>query len=112
MDDKTIAQICVCVTIIGILLFVLTYKEEFSETTITELLKTKGAKGIIFGRIDYLIKNYPITQFVLEDGNTATIYYPKATSFEENMFVKVYAENDEKETKSKNLYAHKVVVYK
>jgi len=100
------------VTIIGIILFVATYQEEFTKKSIFEINSKEGEKGIVFGRIDYVIKNYPITMFILTDGNKATIYYPRATTLAKNDFVTAYIENkieqiDEPETKM--LYAHKVV---
>jgi hypothetical protein len=114
MNDKTLSKICLAITIIGMLLLLLTYKNEFESTTITQILKEKNSKGIISGRIEYVIKNYPITIFALTDGNRALIYYPKPTTLEKNDFVKVYAENkpeqQNNETKKSNeLYAYKVI---
>ncbi len=112
MDDKTISKICLIVTIIGILLFVFSYQEEFTKKSIGQINLREGEKGAVFGRIDYVIKNYPVTLFVLTDGNKATIYYPKATTLKTNDFVTAYIENkieqkDEPETNM--LFAHKVV---
>jgi hypothetical protein len=112
MDDKTISRICLAVTIFGILLFALTYEEEFTKKSIAQINSKEGEKGIVFGRIDYVIKSYPVTLFILTDGNKATIYYPKATTLKTNDFVTVYIENkieELDEPKTNTLFAHKVV---
>ena len=113
MNDKTLSKLCLAITLTGMLLLTATYKNEFEETTITQILQEKNSKGILFGRIEYVIKNYPVTIFSLTDGNHAIIYYPKPTSLEKNNFVKVYAENKEEQTntktKTQELYAHKVM---
>ena len=105
MNDKTIARICLAITLISLISLVLTYKPDFEETTLTKIIQEPQAKGKIFGRIDYVIKNYPITQFILNDGNTAVIYYPKATTLVKNDFVTAYVENQGQKT----LFAQKVV---
>ena len=63
-----------------------------------------------------MIKNYPITQFILTDGTKALIYYPKPTTLKTNDFVEAYLENRPEEGTNKTrqgktptLYAHKVV---
>lgn len=105
MNEKHISQICLLITLASIILLLATYKPDFEEKTLNELLLKQGEKGKVFGRIDYVIKNYPVTIFVLNDGNSATIYYPKATTLEENNFVTAYIENQGQ----KNLFAQKVV---
>jgi hypothetical protein len=112
VNDKTLLKICLVITIIGIVALLLTYQEEFQETTITKLLSTPGEKGIISGRIEYVIKNYPISIFILNDGNKTTIYAPKSLSIETNDYVKVYAENQIDKAKGnfdQKIFAHKVV---
>ena len=109
MDEIIISRICLAITIIGIIAFALTYKEEFSESSVKEILAKEGNKGIIFGKVDYVIKNYPITMFIINDGNTATAYYPKATTFEKDSFVKVYAQSEMHGNKLE-LFAQKVII--
>lgn len=108
MDETTIARICLAVTIVGMLLFAATYQEEFTPKNSTELLAKEGAKGILEGKIEHIVKNYPVTTFIFNDGNKSLVYYPKATTFEENSFVKIYAES-QLEGKTITIYAHKVV---
>ena len=105
MNEKQLAQICLIITLISLLILIFTYKPDFEEKTIQEILNNQNSKGKVFGRIEYVVKNYPITIFVLNDGNSATIYYPKATTLEENNFVTAYVENQGQE----NLFAQKVV---
>jgi len=116
VDDKTLSKVCLGITISGILILLLTYTPEFEKSTTSKLLLTSGAKGILFGKIDYVIKNYPVTMFILNDGNTATIYYPQQTALHVNDFVTVYAENNDttfyscKENNNcSTLFANKVV---
>ncbi len=108
MNEKTISQICLIIITIGMLIFVITYKEEFSRKTIGEMIEV-GEKGEIIGRIEYVIKNDPITMFVLTDGNKALIYYPKATDLNKNNIVKIYAETEEINPTQKKFFAQKVV---
>jgi hypothetical protein len=108
MDDKTISKISLVIVTIGILVFVATHQEEFPKKTIGELDKV-GEKGVIIGRIEYVIKNDPITMFILTDGNKALVYYPKITDLNKNNIVKVYSENEETKTNQKKIFAHKVV---
>ncbi|MFA6064756.1 MAG: hypothetical protein WCW44_00615 [archaeon] len=118
MDEKTLSRICLGITLIGMLILLVTYKTEFEEKTATQLLLEENGKGILFGRIEHIIQNYPTTIFVLNDGNETLIYYPKKTTFEKGQFVEVYAENrtenTDTNTKSKNkkqneLFAQKVI---
>ena len=118
MNEKNISQICLGITILGILIFLLTYQNEFEEKTSFELLSKDNSKGILFGRVEYVIRNYPTTLFVLNDGNETTIYYPKATTLAKGTFVQVYAENKtdppdsittQKNKKQRELYAQKVI---
>jgi hypothetical protein len=106
MNDKTISLICLAITLIGIILFTATYKPEFEEKTINWLTEQKTGKAVLKGRIDYVIKNYPITTLILNDGNKTLIYYPKATTLETNDFVTIYAEKQENQT---SVYAHKII---
>ena len=117
MDEKTLSKICLGITLIGMLIFLLTYQNEFEETTSSQLLSKEDSKGILFGRVEYVIRNYPTTLFVFNDGNESTIYYPKKTTLEKGQFVEIYAEHKIEETgyttqKNKNqeeLFAQKVI---
>jgi hypothetical protein len=112
VNDKTLSRICLLITTAGLVLFLFTYQEEFKESTIAELTAAPGAKGVLHGRIEYVQQNYPISLFTLNDGNTATIYAPKALAIEKNEYVKVYAENQIDKTNgslNKKILAHKVV---
>jgi len=108
MDDKKLSLICLAITLIGIMGFFLTYRNEFEETNIGALLEKEGNEGVVFGRIEYVIKNYPSTMFILTDGNSAIVYYPKETDLNKNDFVKVYAKSEYHSDK-KELYAYKVI---
>jgi len=108
MEDTKITQICTAIVLIGIILFGLFYEPEFKETTIKELIeKGKDSKGIVFARIDYVIKNQPITQAVINDGTSATIYHPKETTLKKNDFVYAYLVLEDNNKKS--FYAYKLV---
>lgn len=118
MDEKNISQICLAITIIGMFIFLLTYQNEFENKKISELLLEENSKGILFGRIEHVIQNYPSTIFVLNDGNETLIYYPKMTTLEKGTFVEVYAEHKaepknsitiSKSKKQEELFAQKVI---
>lgn len=109
MDEKTLMHISLAITLISLAAFIFTYKEEYSNTTIENLLADANTAGILHGKIEYVVKNYPFTIFILNDGTaTATIYYPKPASIEENQIVTVYARNDNLGGK-KELFAAKVI---
>lgn len=105
MNEKNLIQICLILTITSIIILAITYKPDFEEKTLGEIIQKKDLKGKVFGRVEYVIQNYPTTIFTLYDGNTATIYYPKAITLEKNNFVTVYIQNQGQ----KNLFAQKVV---
>lgn len=106
MEDYQINQICILIILIGLIAFFIFYKEEFEQKTISEILKLeKDSKGKIFGKIEYVIKNFPTTIFIITDGEKATIYYPKETDLKKNDFVTVYVEKE----KENNFYAYKVI---
>jgi len=105
MNDKQLSQICLILTILSLVILIFTYKADFEEKTIQEISENQNSKGKVFGRIEYVVKNYPVTIFTLTDGNTATIYYPKPTTLEKNDFVTAYIENQGQTS----LFAQKVV---
>ena len=108
MNDKKLALICLVIVVIGLGLFALTYREEFEKKTITQMLQEDSTKGMIFGKIDYVISNFPSTQLILNDGNKSLVFYPKETDFNKNDFVFVYAQTETHEGK-RQLFAYKVV---
>ena len=106
MNEKHISLICLLIVVIGGVLFLISYQSEFENTTISSIQNEES--GIIFGKVEYVIKNSPSTLFVLNDGNQILAYYPKASDLEKNDFVTVYAKkqtyNNEEE-----LYIYKVI---
>jgi len=102
MNDTQLTQLCLAITLGGMLALALTYEPQFEESSISELGKKEGAKGILHGRIETVIKNYPITLFILDDKELALVYYPRATTLEQNDFVKVYAENRQEQQNTQN----------
>jgi len=107
------------IIVAGMCALAITYEPEYENTTISDMGQKENARGILFGRIDTVIQNYPITLFTLDDGNSALMYYPRATSLEQNDFVKVYAQNQsepqpkstssiKKSKKQLSFYAQKV----
>jgi len=108
MDDKTLAKICIVITIIGMLALAVTYKPEFERKTIGEIIEKENSKGLVFAKIEYVIKSAPTTLLIVTDGNKATVFYSKQTSFAKDDFVWIYAERKEYEDKNE-LYAYKMV---
>lgn len=106
MNDAQISQICIIITIIGIVAFILFYTEEFKEKTIQELLQSEEkTKGIIFGKVEYVIRNSPTTNIVITDGTSATLYFGKETNLKKNDFITAYVEKE----KENHFYAYKVI---
>ena len=93
MNEKQISQICLAIIIIGIILFVISYENEFPKKTISELITTQGNKGLVFGRVKYVIKTEPATLFILTDGNEVQVYYPKPIEIQTNDFLSIYAQS-------------------
>jgi hypothetical protein len=112
MNENTLARICLIISVAGMILFIIFYTPEFEEKSIKELLESgTETSGIISGRVDYVIKNEPSTSFILNDGSTVLVYFPKQTELKKNDFVKVYGTNREYGDQNE-IYAHKVVVEK
>jgi len=94
------------IILIGFIGFLVFYKEEFEKITIQELINNeKITKGIISGKVEYVVKNFPSTILILNDGSKATIYYPKETTIQKNDFITAYVEKE----KENNFYAYKVI---
>lgn len=106
MNEKQISRLCVIVVTIGIIIFLLSPNNVFSEKTVNTIKLDE--KGILFGKIDYIIKNSPSTIFVFNDGNQILAYYPKETLLQTNDFITIYAQkqlyNGEEE-----LFIYKVI---
>ncbi|MFA5357392.1 MAG: hypothetical protein WC874_00170 [Candidatus Izemoplasmatales bacterium] len=112
MNEQNLARICLAISATGIILFIIFYAPEFEEKSIKEMLESDAEKtGIIFGRVDYVIKNTPSTSFILNDGSTILIYFPKQTELKKNDFVKVYGTTQEYGDQNE-IYAYKLVVEK
>jgi hypothetical protein len=105
MNEKQLSQICLGLTLISLLILIFCYKPDFEEKTIQQILETPNSRGKIIGRVEYIVKNYPVTIFTLTDGTTATIYYPKPITLEKDDFVSAYVENQGQQS----LFAQKVV---
>ena len=106
MDEKQLSLFCLFVICIGLILFVINYQDDFSENK--SALMNFGDKAKLFGRIDYIIKNNPSTTFILNDGNTITVYYQKNTDLAKNDFVTIYGEKQIYNGKEE-IYAYKVI---
>ena len=106
MNEKHLSWICLVVILMGGILFFISYQNEFENKTISSIKNEET--GIIFGKVEYVIKNNPSTIFVINDGNKILAYYPKPTNLAKNDFVTLYAKKqlyNEKE----ELYVYKVI---
>jgi len=106
VNEKHLSLICLVIILVGGILFLASYQSGFENKTISSI--TNEETGIIFGKVEYVIKNSPSTLFVLNDGNEILAYYPKPTDLKKNDFVTVYAKKqlyNEKE----ELYIYKVI---
>ena len=107
MNEKQMSQICLIIIIIGIVLFIISYENEFQEKNISELIENEGSKGIVFGRVQHIIKNDSVTLFILTDGNEATVYHPKQIEIAINDFLIVHCESQSYNGKIE-LIAHRI----
>ncbi len=113
MNDRAIAKICLAITIIGIIFFAIAYEPEFKEKKISELGAKEGTQGIIFARVEHVIKNSPTTQAIVTDGNRAILYCSKQLDLNKNNFIKAYVISQKSDSnKQASLYAYKVEVEK
>ncbi|MFA5763765.1 MAG: hypothetical protein WC915_03045 [archaeon] len=68
MDETQLIKICIIITFIGVALFFITYKNEFEEKTISQMIASEdGTKGIIYGKVNYILQNEPSIFFVQND---------------------------------------------
>ncbi len=108
MDEKKITTISFVIIIVGFLLFIIFYTDEFPESTITQLLEKNETKGKLFGRVDYVINNENNTIFTFVQDKSIKVFYPRKIELKKNDFVYIYAES----TIYKNtpeIFAHKVI---
>ena len=55
MNEKHLMQLCLIITLISMLILALTYKPEFEEKTLGELIQ-KMVQKEGFGRVEYVVK--------------------------------------------------------
>jgi hypothetical protein len=106
MNEKQLSIICIIIILSGFVLFVFSYKSDFKQTTSFEMGVDES--GILFGKIDQIIKNSPSTIFIFNDGNKFLAYYPKETSLARNDFITIYAKKQLYQDKEE-LYVYKVI---
>jgi hypothetical protein len=76
MNEKNIFQICLIISIIGIFLFIFFYESDFQKTSLTQILEEEGNKGIVFGKVSFVIKEEP-TIFIFENETSVKAFSPK-----------------------------------
>jgi uncharacterized membrane protein len=108
MNDKLLAKICLVFLLIN-LFFLFFYETEFKKSSISNLLINENSKGLVFGRVDYVIKSTPVTIFILNDGNKSKVFYHSTFILKKNDFVKVFAKS-EKYAEEIELFAYKIVL--
>ena len=68
MNENHLIKICITITIFGVLLFFVTYKNEFEEKTISQMINSEdGIKGIVYGKVTFILKNEPSIFFIQND---------------------------------------------
>ena len=107
MNEKQLSLICLGIIFFGGALFLISYQNDFEKTTSFEL-ELEG-DGILFGKVEYVIKNSPSTIFVFNDGNKTLAYYPKETTLAKNDFITIYAKKQIYQGEEE-LYIYKVIV--
>ncbi|MDD3083959.1 MAG: hypothetical protein PHP82_02975 [Candidatus ainarchaeum sp.] len=108
MNERNITQICLIITLIGIIFFILNYEEEYTEKTISEMTEKIGSKGIIIGKVDYVIKEEPLI-FILQNEEKIKVFYPKKIEIKKDDIVEIFAETTEY-NKEIELFAQKVII--
>lgn len=109
MNEKHITQFCIVMSILSIFLLIPFSTEFFNEKTIGELLEKEGNKGLVFGRIEYIISARSPTIFILNDGNKSKVFAPNTIDLNANNFVSVYGETKTYKGE-KEIFAYYVVV--
>jgi hypothetical protein len=106
MKEHQIIKICFIITFIGIVFALFFWSTEFKTTTISDLLLEEGKKGIVYGKIKYIINTNP-TIFNLENEITTKVFFNKNLDLDVGTNVKVYA-TSQKYKNEMELIAHKV----
>jgi hypothetical protein len=100
MKEKDIVIICFIISLIGLILFFITYKPEFEYKTINQMLTKEGTKGIVFGKVTFILKQEPLI-FFIENDNSAKVFYNSLIDIKKDDIVTIYGEtkiyNGEKE---------------
>lgn len=109
MNEKILTNICFIIILIGLILFVLFYQEDFPTRTVNEMLKEMDTKGKLFGRVEFVIQNEPNTIFIFSSDENVKVFHPKKTTIKKNDFVWIFATSNEYKS-NKELFAHKVIV--
>lgn len=91
MQERHLIQICILITIIGLFVFIIFYEEEFKEKTISEMHSTIGSKGIVIGRVDYILREEPLI-FILQNEEKIKVFYSKKFEIQVGDKVEVYGE--------------------
>jgi Gpi18-like mannosyltransferase len=107
MNETNITKICFLIVLIGLIFFIVFYEEEYSQKTISEM-QIIGTKGIVVGRVDFVINEEPLI-FILQNEEKIKVFYPKKMILEKNDIVEVYAETTEY-NKEIELFAQRVRV--
>ncbi len=109
MNEKTLAKICLILSIFGILLMIPFYQGEFPEKTISTILELEDDQKIkVDGYVELILKNNNSTLFFLNDGNRIQIYSPEKLYLEKNEFISVLGIT-KKYNGKKEVYAYKVI---
>ena len=106
MKEHQIIKICTIITLIGIILAIFFWSTEFSETTISNLILEEGKKGIVYGKINYIINTNP-TIFILENETSVKVFFNKNLDFNIGTNVKVFA-TSQKYKNEMELIAHRI----
>ena len=107
MNEKQLSLICLGIILFGSGLFLVSYQTDFEKTTSFELELDK--EGILFGKVEYVIKNSPNTIFVFNDGNKTLAYYPKESTLAKNDFLTIYVKKQIYQG-DEELYVYKVII--
>ena len=108
MKEHQIIKICFLITLIGIILSIFFWSTEFSETTISNLVLEEGKKGIVYGKINYIISNNP-SIFILENETSVKVFFNKNLDFNYGTKIKVYA-TSQKYKNEMELIAHRIEI--
>jgi len=106
MNEKQLSLICLGIILFGGGLFLVSYQNDFEKTTSFKLELEE--EGILFGKVEYVIKNSPSTIFVFNDGNKFLAYYPKETILAKNDFLTIYVKKQIYQGEEE-LYVYKVI---